>query len=149
MSDVFCDALVAVAVAWCVTAIISTAAIFVWLPVAIFPALVIAVGSGLISLLALAPGVISANRSISQTGSSDGRDHDDGRRLIGVCFAAMAIRLTCTVALFVACRYQMELPLETIAILVCAWYVLLTAMEILKLARGTSDLNARSESTLG
>ena len=69
--------------------------------------------------------------------------------LFATCIGAMAIRTVGTVALFLGCRYQMGLPMETIAILVCSWYVLLTTSEVLLMAAGASEINARPESTLG
>ncbi|MGI9474946.1 MAG: hypothetical protein ACR2NZ_25670, partial [Rubripirellula sp.] len=63
-------------------------------------------------------------------------------QFIVACVAAMAIRVAGTVALLVACRYQMGLPLQTMAFLVCGWYVVLTSVEITWLAKGASSLDS-------
>lgn len=99
-------------------------------------ALVIATASALISILALLPGILLRD----QPKTASGRTY---LFMIG-CVAAMAIRVVGTVALLVACRYQLSLPIQTTAMFVCGWYVLLTSIEVSSLARSTQTLACHS-----
>ena len=54
----------------------------------------------------------------------------------------MIIRAVGTVALLVLCRYQMGLPVETIVLFVCGWYIALTAFEVYWLAQKAAGLDA-------
>jgi hypothetical protein len=56
--------------------------------------------------------------------------------------AAMIIRVIGTVALLVVCRYEMVLPLETIVLFVCGWYLVLTGLEVHWLSGQAKNLNA-------
>ena len=60
--------------------------------------------------------------------------------LIGVV-AAMAIRFSGTVALFVVCRYHFGEESQSVAFLVILWYLSLTSIEVFSLARGIMSLD--------
>lgn len=135
----FAGVLCRVSLAWMVLAIISTV-LLTWLnPELLWPSLTIAGMSGLISVVALVPGM-----SLAGHPAAGGRDGKSTRTMMFLiaCVAAMAIRVAGTVALLVACRYQMGLPLQTMALLVCGWYVVLTSVEITWLAKGASSLDS-------
>lgn len=110
-------------------------------PALLVTAASIGVASGAISVLALAPGIWLGGRGGLVAARPDS--------LIAAIVAAMAIRITGTVALLVLCRYQMGLPLTTIAAMVCGWYLLLTSLEVALLARGILWLAAGKTCTTG
>ncbi|MCG8652073.1 MAG: hypothetical protein MI861_19700 [Pirellulales bacterium] len=99
-----------------------------WLP----QTLTIAVAGGVISVLALLPGLLMG----VEVKSTGGR----AMTFMVACLAAMMIRMLGTVALLVACRYQMSLPTIMMVALVCGTYVFLTAVEIHLLVRSASKL---------
>jgi hypothetical protein len=97
--------------------------------------ILISIASGLVSFAALLPGWV--------IGKSVANDKSvlTGTATIGVS-AALAIRFTGTVALFVACRYHFGVHgLASVAFLVIAWYVLLTMVEVQQLAKGLTALD--------
>jgi hypothetical protein len=104
------------------------------LPVAIDQAILITLGSGLFSLMALVPGWV-IGRSVAQGGAVRG-----SVATVGVS-AAIAIRFAGTVALFVACRYHFGEESLSIVFLVIGWYVFLTSIEVHGLARGLTSLD--------
>ncbi|MFK8110977.1 MAG: hypothetical protein AB8B91_02180 [Rubripirellula sp.] len=119
-----------VLLAWMLAGISLTACVSRLAPELLQASMVISITSGLISAIALLPGLLLS------------RDATTRRSQAGVfmvaCVAAMTIRTTGTVALLVACGYQMVIPLQTLAFFVCGWYVLLTSIEIIWLAKGAS-----------
>ena len=86
--------------------------------------------SGVVSFVALLPGVILG-------APTSGLANRAGVFMVA-CAAAMALRVMGTVALFVVCRYQMGLSLETLAIHVCSWYAFLTAIQVRLLAKSAA-----------
>ena len=119
-----------------------------WLsPGLVWPNLTIAGISGLISVFALIPGMSLGEQPSRQVSSSNGspRGPASTRTMLFIVasVAAMAIRFLGTVALLVACRYHLGLPLQTLAFLVCGWYVVLTSVEITWLAKGASMLDSK------
>lgn len=135
----FAGVLCRVLLTWTVLAIISTITLACLSPELTWPSLTIAGMSGLISVVALVPGMSQAGHTTAN--GSDSKSTGTMMFLIA-CVAAMAIRVAGTVALLVACRYQMGLPLQTMALLVCGWYVVLTSVEITWLAKGASSLDS-------
>lgn len=99
--------------------------------------ILISIASGLVSLAALVPGWL--------IGKSVANDKSvlTGVATVGVS-AALAIRFTGTVALFVACRYHFGVEATGwIAFLVIGWYVLLTIVEVQQLAKGLTSLDRK------
>jgi hypothetical protein len=111
-----------------------------WLaPELLLPSILIAVASGLISAIALLPGLRLITAADKRSGSAD--------QQIESILVSMAIRVTGTVALFLFCRYQLGQSSQTIALMVCGWYALLTSFEVFLLARSTNLLTTSTEST--
>lgn len=149
----FASVLRRVLLTWIMLAAVITLAIGWLAPELTWPSLTIAGMSGLISIIALVPGISLGDRSAARAGSADAAKMapNSTRTLLFIVgsVAAMAIRVAGTVALLVACRYQMGLPLQTMAFLVCGWYVVLTSVEITWLAKGASSIDSnRLESGL-
>ena len=95
-------------------------------------ALVLAVASLLIafgSLLPLKLGQVDRVEGI--TGDESQRASRRTSRLV----AGVMIRLLGTVALFLTCRYHMATSVGVIAAMTIGWYVLLTSIEVVVLAR--------------
>ena len=120
----------------------------------------VAIASLLIAFAAMIPGW-SINRIRGEagrsqpTGASAGVDRPGNlgqsaalaRKQTTRLMASVLIRLFGTVALFLACRYQMATPIEKLAAMVLGWYVLLTFVEILMLARGLSGSSGTAGGT--
>ncbi len=88
-------------------------------------AMIIAVVSIAIACASLVPALCSQGKSSSGQGSE----------LVMGMFAGIPIRFVGTVALFVTCRYHMASTMEMIAGMTIGWYVLLTLIEVITLAR--------------
>ncbi|QDT03811.1 hypothetical protein K227x_21960 [Rubripirellula lacrimiformis] len=160
-SDLFVTTLRGVVVAWCAVMGMTTVGLAAFAPESVSVGIAIAIGSGLISVLALIPGCFLQQPNTQQPNTQQPNTQqpntqqrgngslESGRRtgltanlfLVGAS-AAMAIRFAGTVALFVACRYQFGVTTETVAILVCSWYMLLTSVEIFFLARNASTIDS-------
>ncbi|MGB7327355.1 MAG: hypothetical protein WBD31_20940 [Rubripirellula sp.] len=148
-SKIFADALRRVILTWLVA--VSLGCVFqAWLaPQYMTLMTTVSLGSGIVCVFAMLPGILlqqpeSANLSLSR-GS---RVAVTAQLFMIGSVAAMAIRFTGTVALFVACRYQFGLSEKTIAIFVCLWYVLLTSLEIFFLARGAASIDSTPDSRI-
>ena len=104
------------------------------------PALLISLASGLIAIAAVYA-VLQFSRNASGlsnvSGLSEGGSSTD---LVSSFMVATMVRLFGTVALFLWCRYQMGQPPVAIAALVSVWYVWLTCVEVVSLAKTTADL---------
>lgn len=85
----------------------------------------IAVASGAIGLLAITPGFLIERQGLDQ--------RDPASLSVGI-FSAVLIRLFSTVALMAFGGYQMRSMQEVIAGWIIAWYVYLTAVEVVTLA---------------
>jgi hypothetical protein len=100
----------------------------------LFDAFVIAFASAAIAVLSMIPGLLTvANRSTSARPEHPTEAH--WSRFAGSLAAGMMIRVTGTVALFLTCRYHMATTTEMIAGMTIGWYLLLTSLEVLVLAR--------------
>ena len=92
-------------------------------------AMLIGICSGMIAVISLTPGLI-IEFSLRDTHSEEGpRDYTSA------VLAGILIRLLGTVALFLLCRYQMAPSADTIAGWILGWYILLTATEVVVLAK--------------
>jgi len=125
---------------WLVAAAVSFVVTWAIVPELIGASVLVAIWSGLISIAALLPGR-RLGRSIHPLG--------DAGALPTVIVLAMAIRVTGTVALLLFCRYQMDHQLPTLALLVGAWYLLLTSVEVSLLARGARSLSSTGKPESG
>jgi len=135
-----------VLVGWLAMTAVSTLALAVWLPDLMWTSITIAGFSGLISVIALLPGMSlgdqPAVRSTTNSQLSKAmRTNRTGQFLVG-CVAAMAIRVVGTVAIVAACRYQMGLPFERVLFFVGGWYIVLTAFEVILLVKNATTLDA-------
>jgi len=128
---------------WAALAVFSSVAVYCFAAELLWPTTFIAVMSGLISICALIPGMTLATPQfpVESKLSRQHRIQRSGLFLVGVQ-ATMIIRVIGTVALLALCRYQMGLPVETIVLFVCGWYIALTGFEVLWLAKKASALNA-------
>lgn len=124
---------------WAVLFMAVSLLVFWLAPNLISASMLIAVASGFISAIALLPCLRRTNASSNQTTS--------GEQQVAAIFLSMAIRVLGTVALFLFCRYQMGLPPQTVALMVCGWYALLTSFEVFLLARSPNLLTTSTEST--
>lgn len=131
---------------WSIVTLIVSIATYLTVQEAFGASLIIAFASGIISAVALEPFrrvayqmemVQSVNRL------ADGNQGVDSS-LVTAFLAAMAIRVTGTVALFLLCSYElhnkMGLPQQRIALFVCGWYVLLTSAEVSLLVQSVRSL---------
>ena len=106
-------------------------------------ALTVAIASLLIAYTAVLPGLF--DNWVRETGKADEaittgtRQSDRQLRQTGLLVAGVMIRLLGTVALFLTCRYQMATPTEAVAAMTIGWYVLLTFVEVLVMARELPD----------
>ena len=128
---------------WVVLAFFSSIAVYYTAAEMIWPTTFIAAMSGLISICALIPGMALAAPPFPVESKLSRRERIErsGLFLVGV-LATMIIRAVGTVALLVLCRYQMGLPVETIVLFVCGWYIALTAFEVYWLAQKAAALDA-------
>jgi len=128
---------------WAVLAAFSSVIVFFSASELLWPTTFIAVMSGLISVCALIPGMTLAMPPfpVESKLSRQQRIQRSSLFLVGVQ-ATMIIRAIGTVALLVLCRYQLGLPVETIVLFVCGWYIALTAFEVFWLAKEAAALNA-------
>ena len=124
-----------VAISLAVTAISAAASVWLQevLPAAVqiglANAMLIGIGSGMIAVVSLIPGLI-IEFSLREAHSNEGpRDYTPA------VLAGILIRLLGTVALFLLCRYQMAPSADTIAGWILGWYILLTATEVVVLAK--------------
>ncbi len=145
----FRHALVWTTASWCVAAVIVASVLFAVKdqPILFGDALLIAVASLLISYASLLPGLVDYHslRTLSQI-----PERVAGQRQSGMLVAGVVIRLIGTVALFLTCRYQMATPSELVAAMTIGWYVLLTLVDTVVLARElprTAPLAAESATT--
>ncbi len=137
--EIFVLAIRRFAVAWLLLLAISSVATYLIAFEAFGASLVIAIASGFVSLVAMLPGLMIERRMDEKTAETNS--------LISSIFAAMGIRVTGTVALFLLCRYEMGLPQQTIAFFVCGWYVLLTSIEVSLLVLSVHSLSVKSLTT--
>ncbi|MEL6109467.1 MAG: hypothetical protein AAFU85_25950 [Planctomycetota bacterium] len=93
--------------------------------------------SGAIGLLAITPGFLIERQGLDQ--------RDPASLSVGI-FAALLIRLFSTVALMAFGGYQMRSMQEVIAGWIIAWYVYLTAVEVVTLATNLTRQNRRRQS---
>ena len=130
----FRHALVWTTAIWCVAAAIVTGALFAVKdqPILIGEAVLIAIASLLISYASLLPGLVDYHslRTLKQL-----PERVAGQRQSGMLVVGVVIRLLGTVALFLTCRYQMATPSELVAAMTIGWYVLLTLVDTVALAR--------------
>jgi len=113
-------------------------------PDMLMQSILISLASVSISAVALLPGLMKLDDTNSENPID--RQLQTAGALVTTIYAAMAIRVTGTVALFLLCRYQMDLPIQTIALFVCGWYALLTSAEVSLLARAAKSLTKNTES---
>ena len=113
-------------------------------------AMLIAVASGVIACLALLPGIlIQVATPSGRPESPETLSTELGGRLIVAVAMGIAIRSTGTVALFLTYRYQLASSTEMIAAMALGWYVFLTSIEVIVLARSlpqTAGPSARKAS---
>lgn len=130
---------------WAILMLFSSVAVYFSANDLFWPTTFIAVMSGLISICALIPGMTLASPKYPAESelSRQQRIQRSGLFLVGIQ-ATMIIRVIGTVALLALCRYQMGLPVETIVLFVCGWYIALTAFEVFWLARKAVSLDAIS-----
>lgn len=128
---------------WAVLAVFSSVAVYFSAADLLWPNTFIAVMSGLISIAALIPGMTLGTPQFPAESklSREQRIQRSGLFLVGVQ-ATMIIRVIGTVALLALCRYQMGVPVETIVLFVCGWYIALTAFEVFWLTRKAAALDA-------
>ncbi len=128
---------------WAALAVFSSVIVYFAAFDLFWPTTFIAVMSGLISVCALIPGMTLATPQfpVESKLSRQQRIQRSGLFLVGVQ-ATMIIRVIGTVALLVLCRYQVGLPVETIVLFVCGWYIALTAFEVFWLSKKATALNA-------
>lgn len=128
---------------WAVLALLSFVIVYFLATDLLWPTALIALMSGLISICALIPGMTLATPQFPAESklSRQQRIHRSGLFLIGAT-ATMIIRVIGTVALLVLCRYQLAVPVDTIVLNVCGWYIALTACEVFWLAREATSLDA-------
>lgn len=92
----------------------------------------IALGSGVICIAAILPFSLPSLRRAEQDPPTQPPPADLG---LFVAFSVgMGIRVVGTVALLLACRYQMDAPIGQIAAMIVGWYVYLTLVEIILVA---------------
>jgi hypothetical protein len=97
-------------------------------------ALAIAVASAAIACLSMIPGFLTLTHT-RKPARPERQTETHGSRFAGSLAAGMLIRVTGTVALFLTCRYHMATTTEMIAGMTIGWYLLLTSLEVLVLAR--------------
>jgi hypothetical protein len=134
--SVFIAALLRVLAVWILGAFVVLAGTAKFAPGFVQAAAWITAISGIVSVLALLPGILIGSDSVAPS----------NRPVVFMvaCLAAMTIRIVGTVALLVVCGYQMHIPLQALALFVCGWYLLLTAVEIIWLAKGSSQFNTQA-----
>lgn len=98
------------------------------LDLAVAEAMKVSAASGLIAVFAI--GLFSARFARAVGGRPLQAVIESDMGLFVAFSAGMAIRILGTVALFLACRYQMGASPETLATLVLGWYLYLTLIEI-------------------
>ncbi len=130
---IFHRALLAAITAWFVGLGVSEAAIYIIATEHFGLATIIAVCSGGIAILAMVPGVLLERAASRPTAG-----------YFTVLMASIVLRLIGTVALFVLCRYHMANSLEIAAILTIVWYVYLSTVEVVVLAKQLSRLDQNS-----
>ena len=96
----------------------------------------ISLASGFIAFLAMTPGFIIERRDWGR---------ENAATLSIGFFAALLIRLGCTVALMAFGRYQMRSMQEVIAGWIIAWYVYLTAVEVVALVTSLTRQECRRQ----
>lgn len=93
----------------------------------------IAVASGVIACLSVVPGMLI--QLVNSRGQAKCQSQQLWGRLTAALAAGMMIRLIGTVALFLTYRYHLASSTEMIAGMTLGWYVFLTSIEVLVLAR--------------
>lgn len=99
--------------------------------------LLIALASGAVACLALIPGLLI--QFAIPTGEAKSRSLEPWGRLIVALSLGITIRSVGTVALFLTYRYQLASSTEMIAAMVLGWYVFLTSIEVIVLARSLPE----------
>ncbi|MEM9586795.1 MAG: hypothetical protein AAGA03_05905 [Planctomycetota bacterium] len=87
----------------------------------------VSVGSLLVSILALVPGMLRFRNRDQPMG-----DVEAGLLSVG---SGMIFRLGGTVALFLCCRYHMATSDRVVAVWVLGWYLVLTTVELITIGR--------------
>lgn len=107
-------------------------------------AMLIAVASGAIACVSQFAGILI--QLVNPTSEAKSQSQDRWGRLIVALAVVMTIRSVGTVALFLTYRYQLASSTEMIAGMTLGWYVFLTSIEVLVLARSlpkTAEPSAR------
>ena len=127
---------------------VAVLALVAWLsPDLLMSTVLISLASGLIAVAALCP-IMGANDRRGESTLQTDRDTvqpGPSVELVAAFMIGIVVRLVGTVALFLLCRYQMVQHPEVIALLVGGWYVFLTSLEVVSLARPTTETD-RSDS---
>jgi hypothetical protein len=95
--------------------------------------LVIAVASGVIACVSVLPGMLM--QFVVPKGAAGCQSAEPWGRLTAALAVGMMIRSIGTVALFLTYRYHLASSTEMIAGMTLGWYVFLTSIEVLVLAR--------------
>lgn len=101
-------------------------------------AMVIAVASGIIGVIAMLPSLLSLRGIKHQTGQSSRSQRGLAEHWTSIAAAVLAgtgIRMIGTVALILTCRYQMASTTEMIVAMTIGWYLLMTTIEVIALGR--------------
>ena len=118
--------------AWIVFGLVVVGVVMSCWPGLFVEAVVISVASGATAMVSLVPGFVPQIRSVD---GQTGQDTNGRQNYINCVFSGMILRLVATVALFVLCRYQMAASDQWIAGMIISWYAVLTAVEVIVLAR--------------
>jgi len=154
-ATVFIKALRAVILGWAIAMLLGWGVLARFNNASVASFLLISLGSGLIAILAMLPGVLaqigqgdalstknndepekrasqedSRRDSFGYTLGSREQTWAEFGRFTVAWGTAMLIRLLGTVALFVYCRYQLAQSPDWLAIALLGWYVYLTTIEI-------------------
>ncbi len=139
---IFIAALIRLLVCWLTMFVMVSLATYLIDREVLAEATLIALASGVISAMALLPGISMA---FANFGSSGDQRPTVASKIVATIVAAMAIRVTGTVALLLLCRYQMVLPPRTMALFVGGWYAWLTSIEVYLLALSVKSLTTSTE----
>jgi hypothetical protein len=136
IAGIFVASIRRIVIGWSLLFVLISAATYWLAPETLVVSMLIGLASGIVSVIALMPGANLTN--------SESKSAGDATAFVTTIQAAMAIRVTGTVALFLLGRYQLGHPPQTIAIFVCGWYVLLTSFEVVLLAQSSKSLTPES-----
>tara|TARA_R110002049_G_scaffold2750_2_gene21747 strand:- start:625397 stop:625945 length:549 start_codon:yes stop_codon:yes gene_type:complete len=152
----FLVALRHVALAWLAGSMLTMLVAYLVDTAVLVPAFVVAIGSGLVALVAMAPVAWFSQRSghpssamvasradvsLAPGVAGDVPESALSGDLVSAFMLGTTLRLVGTVALFLLCRYQLGLQPEKIAALVGVWYVWMTSVEVVTLAKLNADLH--------